>query len=1118
MSAWMMVRQQAQSVHRSLFPSDALVSADALIAAAKAATNIPIIACPPGDPLLDGGEACYDAKGPRIFASDGLSPEDWVFHIAHEFGHHYLHRQKVICEIEAIDQTTPANPNSSLVGLEDDYSPKERMEAQANLFAREFLLPADKLRSTSVSAPQHAEQLAKDLGLSLALVRHQMADTFLLPAATSTPRPESAPPPPDASQKNAVEADDVPVLVRAGPGTGKTRTLVARIGHLIDQDVPPDRILALTYSNDSAADLAARIRLERSDQAARIWTGTFHAFGLELLRKYGVRIGLPIDLRLLDRPSALFEMERLLPQLELEYYLDLREPLRGLKSVLNAIGRAKDELCSAQRYTELAEAMAKQGSDPVAIAKAAEVARAYRVYDEACRVEGLVDFGDLIARSVELLETQADVLAQVRADYPHILIDEYQDMNAASRKLLTLLVRDGHGPWVVGDVRQSIYRFRGASPLNITRFNADFPGASVIDLKTNYRSRDEIITLFDAFGRTMKCAPLASPARLHADRGGGGKLAYAIAQTREAEAQGIASAIQTAIAAGTLARDHAVLGRSHSTLVRIAEHLERCGIPCLYFGNFFERPEIRDLLCVLSVAGEYEGLGLLRMASAEPFAVPKDDILRVFGFRKERSVSLLQALRVLDEIADLSTAGRAGLTKLGEVFADVAFATPPVEVLLSYLFDFGAVWQHPLNEDSIGGQQRRLAVYQLVQLALSLHPRAHGSDPKRAFLQHIRTLEVLDEEKEMRRPPAIASDLDAVQIMTVHASKGLEFPVVHIPSLSASLFPAQGRPQPCSPPPGLIPDDPVMTPGAEEEGLFYVALSRGQDGLSVSRALHYGGWSRPKPSTLLQQIEPLVQPSLVNKAPLTNIGPQPAPWPPLTSPTLSGAVPINALETYLDCPRSYYYQELLALRAAPPRQPHLQMMSCVRAGLRQLREEAPGNEAATAKAFQETWETLGPTEHPLGSTYRGQAERMLRHARASMRGTPLDVDRTLKLSGVSLNARADHVLQDGSTIVIQRLKMGRLTKGPETLRPKYAVLQATVREQTKSSVVFEHVSLLTGDRREETPTAEQIADVKAKLQGAIDDIGRGRFDPKQDARRCPTCPYFFVCPADAATL
>lgn len=193
------------------------------------------------------------------------------------------------------------------------------------------------------------------------------------------------------------------------------------------------------------------------------------------------------------------------------------------------------------------------------------------------------------------------------------------------------------------------------------------------------------------------------------------------------------------------------------------------------------------------------------------------------------------------------------------------------------------------------------------------------------------------------------------------------------------------------------------------------------------------------------------------------------------------------------------------------------MMTSVRACFSVLRDHKPGDEEKTAQAIEDTWTARGPVEHALAPTYRAHADRMIQHARTAMRGTPLAIERSITLPGVTVNARADHILQDDKGIVIQRLKMGRLSSSSkETMKSKYAVLQASVRESAKAPVSFEHVSLLTGERREETPSEKDIDKVQGQLHDALDAIAAGRFDPttKDRERRCPTCPYFFLCPAD----
>jgi superfamily I DNA/RNA helicase len=1117
MSGWSELRRQARDWHYVIASDvDDLPPAATLLAKAEELTGVRRLGRPQDDALLDGAEACYDREGKRIFFSLALSADDAAFYVAHEYAHHKLHDLHSRCTAADVDTSTPAEPDVSVVGDSDAYSPKERAEAQANLFAREFLLPRDKLKQRCRDRPCDAEALASELGVPLGLVLQQMADALLLPdePAARTARPI---PPPDPSQKQAAEAPDEPHQVRAGPGTGKTRTLVARVKCLLDRGEDPASIVALTYSNASAADLALRLRAEIGDPAPAVWTGTFHAYGLELLRKYGEAIGLPLNPRLLDRSGSLFLLEELLPSLDLEHYLDLREPLLPLKAVTGAISRAKDQLVGPAEYARLAQAMLAVPDRAEAGAKAVEAARIYAAYQDTLQARGWVDFGDLIMRAHELLETDLDAVTAVRASVRHILVDEYQDMNRASALLLEKLVTPGKGPWVVGDVRQSIYRFRGASPLNMTGFVKDFPGANHTDLAVNYRSGGRIVRTFEAFGAKMSCAALAPDIALTPHRGEqAGTVHFSLAATFEAEAEGIARVIRQAQASSATFSDHVVLARSHTTLARIGAHLERAGIPSLYFGDFFEREEIRDLLCLLSVASEREGIGLLRVAQLDPYRVPVVDILAVFAWRKAQDVPMLTALRQLDAIGDISAAGRTGLDRLAADLAGVGWTTSPHALILRHLFCRDWVRHGKLGRETVAGQQARLAVYQLLQVAFNFRA-APEKDSKSAFLAHVRRLEILDEEKEFRQMPAAAAGIDAVRLMTVHASKGLEFPQVHLAALSPYYFPAPNRYDACPPPDGLVPADPLMGKDAEEDGLFFVALSRAEDGLSLSRALRYGGRSSPNPSRFLTSIAGHLPRSVLGDPDWVDEGRQPPGFG-----ALALAVPtaeelsIRAIETYLECPRRYYYAHGLGLAERTSTSPYLGLISSVRATLSWASGTA--DQAVRAEGwpveFDAHWQKIGPVDHVWASVYRASAEAMMGHALRITAGVSHDVRRRMTVAGQVVTARADSIVESDGAIVIQRLKAARLAKS-ETAKARYGALQAMVgADHPGVTVRFEHVSLVTGERRGAASKGDATAKSRAEIEDVLAGIAAGRFHPVTSDRRCPDCPYYFPCAAE----
>lgn len=1116
MSVWKEVCRLARQRHNELCKNQpSLVPAATLLAAAQAATQIKVIGRPAGDTLLDGAEAAYDREQALIYHSLATPADLLQFHLAHEFGHHWLDEAGASCAHADIDALVPSEPEMSSVGNQDSYSPKERAEAQANLFAREFLLPHDKLRTRCADGIPDADAIASELGVPVDLVMQQLTEALLLPPEAENEVPIRQEAAPDDSQQTAITAGDGPRQVRAGPGTGKTRTLVGRVVHLIDRGEDPSTVVALTYSNLAAQDLSARIRAAIGLKATAVWSGTFHAYGLELLRKHGHALGFEAEPRLLDRTDSLMLLEELLPELQLAHYLDLREPILKLRSVLNAIGRAKDELASPEDYLNAASAMAGEASDDdevIAAERAIEAAHVYAAYEAALRQRGLVDFGDLVALPIKLLREHPEIREQVRTEKKHVLVDEYQDMNRASGVLLQELCAPGRGPWVVGDVRQSIYRFRGASPLNMANFAAEFPGAETTDLSVNYRSGGRIVRLFESFGNQMAAAASASSAKVHCDRGEHqGTVEYDVATTRDAEFHGISQAILARVKQGKKFSDHAVLARSHITLGRLARQLEDSGVPCLYFGDFFERPEIRDLLSLLSVASEPKGIGLLRVAQLPSYAVPFADIRLLFESRRQQERSMLAVLRDLASVNGLSEIGRAGLERLAEDLRDSTWPLHPHRLLTSYLLRRSAYLSTLLTDSSVAAQQRRVAIYQLLQFAFAYRPSG-SADPKRAFLDHVRRLEVLDEGKELRQLPAAVGGIDAVRLMTVHSSKGLEFPIVHIPTLTATQFPVRNRHDACPLPPGIASLHQLMCREAEEDSLFFVAVSRAEDTLHLSRA-QTNGKVRTKPSRMLEPVAKHLPRSVDSSASWNEDGVQAAPFPLLVAREAEQWT-ARELETYLHCPRRFYYDHALELYGEDASSPFLKFQKSLHSTLSWMRAAASANDrrnGLTAR-IEEDWQNFGPADHSFAPLYRRMAEAMLDTASAIMDGESLITEREVLLPGIGIvvSCRADHIQRGTGGIVIRRLKAGRLAKTEDT-KPRFVLVQAAMRvDHPGERVVVEHISLLNRDSQ--TGTEKKVDQRLAEYEEAIKAAATGEFAPKPN-QYCPSCPYFFVCPS-----
>jgi superfamily I DNA/RNA helicase/CRISPR/Cas system-associated exonuclease Cas4 (RecB family) len=820
-----------------------------------------------GDPLLYGAQATLDDG----FIYYNAEAEPWLalYYQAHEFAHHWLHNGGSLCSEEDVDYTESEDKSLYGEGRIEAYGPHQRRETEANVFAREFLLPGDELRRLYVEESLNAAQIAARFGLALDFVLHNLAYALLAPeleVSLAAPGADEAFATPDAaaltldeSQRAAAHSARTPLLVAAGPGTGKTRTLVGRILQLLEGGVAPDKIVALTFSNKAGEEMRERIERLAPEAAPKIWVGTFHAFGLELLRRYWQQAALPPRARVLDPVDALFILERHLPQLGLDYYQNLYEPTTHLAAILAAISRAKDELVSPDKYAELAGAMlshARSEGDAEEIRRAeraAEVARIYHFYQNYLEREGLLDFGDLIFRTVRLLREQDAVRTEIQTQYHHVLVDEYQDVNRACGVLLGLLSNGGEGLWVVGDTRQALYRWRGAAPAQVRHFLKDFPHGCTKALTVNYRSLTPIVRLISAVASQMSALPATyghtettaiteradfSPWHAHRQEGAAmldeqSVVRFEIATDADTEARGLARLIRSRKDRGVPFRVQAVICRKHSQLAKFAKALEAEGVPVLYLGDIFERNEIRDLLALVALAGDGSGRTLPRVARFPEYSIPLREVREILQAAKETGREFPDAIMsfkttragsasVGDKAREVTTetngatsvaskesnASAEGLARLAYHLARVGHLRSPWRMLAHYLFIHSRYLAPVLADDSSAGAQKRLAIYQLLQFIHNESQRAveatNEPDARRAILRYVRRLKSLAEDKGLRPVPVSAEGLDAVRLTTVHGAKGLEWSCVYLPYLGRGHFPAKRQHESCPPPVGMI--------------------------------------------------------------------------------------------------------------------------------------------------------------------------------------------------------------------------------------------------------------------------------------------------------------------------
>ncbi len=571
------VRQSARDFRAALgVPCDQLLPASKLIALAASRLNLRVRAVPKGDPLLAGALAMLDRGSHAIWIDSSRSEQNRNFYAAHEIAHVVWHQ------------------SGRQVDIAKGYSHRQRRELDADIWALEFLAPNQAIVRAFVSDRLGASKIADSICIPKALAIKQLRETLLHDRTAPNAGKE---PSLDSSQLAAATVPNGPYLLSAGPGTGKTRTLIARCQWLIEHaGVHPESILMLTYSRNGASELRQRLSFESGGP----WVGTFHAFALETLQRFGDQIGLRTGWSLCSATEAARLLEDELAR------RGLPAPQLPLGTAINAISRAKDELCGSAQYERLVRGhIAEHGSESADSRCLLEMTGLYPLYESALARAGRVDFAGLICRTVELLETCPDVRDHLWAQFPNVLADEYQDVNFATSRMLKLLGGvDGKALWVVGDHRQSIYRFLGASPANVEQFGADYPSGMRGSLAVNYRSTPSIVQVFQSAAERLSTAEpdvfrgwRAARPRL----GDAPSVRQFVAETELAQMHGIAREIRNLRGCGNSYSDMAVLCRTNQQAEEIARSLDSKGIPVQQPSGILDRDVVKDLVCLLRV-------------------------------------------------------------------------------------------------------------------------------------------------------------------------------------------------------------------------------------------------------------------------------------------------------------------------------------------------------------------------------------------------------------------------------------------------------------------------------------------------------------------------------------
>ena len=660
----------------------------------------------------------------------------------------------------------------------------------------------------------------------------------------------------NSEQKAAVSCVDGPVLIVAGAGSGKTRVLTSRIAYILEQkDLDPSRILALTFTKKAASEMKERIALMVGERKARrLYMGTFHSVFIRFLREFSASLGYPETFTIYDTSDSVSAIKACLKELQLD------DKVYKPKDVLSRISMAKNNLVTAEAYRRNPNALQNDAS-----AKKPRICDIYQRYSEKCRQAGVMDFDDILLNMNILLRDNPAALESIAGRFDYIMVDEYQDTNVAQYLILKKLSQFHRNLCVVGDDSQSIYAFRGAKIENILNFKKDYPQHNVFRLEQNYRSTKVIV---DAANSVIARNSARIPKECYSMGAQGEKIKLIQAYTEQEEAVLIASAILSRIQSERAEyQDFAILYRTNNQSRALEEALRRRNLPyMIYSGNsFFERAEVKDMMAYFKlVVNINDDESFKRIVNKPARGIGDTSLSALTAAASNHQVSLFKAAFSDDlETFGLKPAAIKKIREFCNMIKDLTLMSNEKDAytVAKRIADDSGLYLSFKLDTSIEGQSRTANVEELVDSIKLFIEEKNGE-----YLEDMQAEGEISDGTELTAEdfPVVtlgdylenASLLSAVDVsdeessnkialMTVHSSKGLEFPYVYVAGMEENIFPSGGF---------MASESEIE----EERRLFYVAMTRAKKVLQLSFAssrLRNGKTESNSPSRFVKEID-----------------------------------------------------------------------------------------------------------------------------------------------------------------------------------------------------------------------------------------------------------------------
>ncbi len=610
----------------------------------------------------------------------------------------------------------------------------------------------------------------------------------------------------NAAQKEAVLHKEGPCLVIAGAGSGKTKVLTTRIAYLIENGVSPYNILAITFTNKAAKEMRDRLNIMVPDNQA--FVGTFHSFGLRVIRENYEALGLEKNFTIIDSDDVLSIIKKILK----EKGYDPKECAPSY--IRNRISFIKNEMLNEGEINKFLT------SEPEKIAT-----EVYFEYKKRMKKNNSVDFDDLLSLPVELFQKNSDILEHYQEKYKYILIDEYQDTNEVQYKLTKLLAKKYQNLFVVGDPDQSIYMFRGANFRNILNFEKDYQNTKVIPLEENYRSTKMIL---DAANSVIKNNLERKEKNLRSNNGEGVKLKYLRSYDEKHEVTLIIEQIKHLIEEGYQKKDIAVFYRTNAQARAIEEQFLKSSIPYKVVGSyyFYSRKEIKDLICYLRlILNPHDEISLRRVINVPKRKIGITTIANIESKALEQGISMFDAITTGKEL------------EFKNLILEIQKESESLSLteLIDCILEKTGMKKELEDDPSLESELRLDNLMEFKSITASFESQT-GSVNLGDFLEEISLIADITEHKEFE---------DVVTLMTIHSAKGLEFDVVFLAGMEESIFPHANA---------LAEKDGIE----EERRLMYVGITRARKLLfltNAKRRMLYGRDTTNPPSRFIEEID-----------------------------------------------------------------------------------------------------------------------------------------------------------------------------------------------------------------------------------------------------------------------